>query len=365
MPRIASNSSRVDLVGLGQELEDPAAVVVEDDDPHRGLGVAQGGERVHVVREAEVAGHDPGGPAGRRRGADPGGDQAVDPVRAPVGEEADLGGAAGQERLLVADRHARGGVDEVAVGVSRAERSVEPRLGRLRESGELGLDRLVGRLRAASQAPAHAGSSAPSAALGQALRRGGPGRRGRSRRRSWSARSSPSPGRRRAGAASGSAASHWRSGLQVGMSPKRSTSSGVSCVRTRPGDRLVGARRPARGRGVRGEAARSARRGSGSRSRAARAAIASRRSPVAHAARRRSGPAARPRRVRRAPRPAARRRRPGADATAVSGRSPRGPRAPAARSPSRRPGGARGRAGRARQTFRWTGPGRGSPAATA
>ena len=46
--------------------------------------------------------------------------------------------AAGQERLLVADRHARRGVDEVAVGVEAAEGAVEAGLAQLVGRVELG-----------------------------------------------------------------------------------------------------------------------------------------------------------------------------------------------------------------------------------
>src|SRR6266540_5235478 len=63
------------LLGLGQELEDPASVVVEDDYPHIGARLTQRGQSVHVVVQAQVAGDDPDGVAARRRGADPRGDQ--------------------------------------------------------------------------------------------------------------------------------------------------------------------------------------------------------------------------------------------------------------------------------------------------
>ena len=214
------------------------------------------------------------GPAARGRGADPGRDQAVDPVGAAVGEEADLGGAGRQERLLVADRHARGGVDEVAVGVER-------RRGRACRPGSVGP-------RAPSSSAAIAASAAarrrrarrrvqpsvPALAVGQlggeARRRAAAGRRGRSRRRPR--RLVPAvAGSTRAGAAARGRASHWRSGLLVGISPKRRTSSGSRRVGPGAGDRVVGRRRPASGRAGRGEAARSARRGSDSRSRAASA----------------------------------------------------------------------------------------------
>ena len=62
VPSRASNSSRRGLL-LGEEVEDAAAVVVDDHDPHRGLDLAQGGEAAHVVEEAEVAGDDRRRPA--------------------------------------------------------------------------------------------------------------------------------------------------------------------------------------------------------------------------------------------------------------------------------------------------------------
>ncbi len=92
VPNSASNSSRVDLLRLREELEDAAAAVVEDDDPHRRADLAKRCEAVHVVEEAEVAGDDPGRRAARRRRADPRGDEAVDAVGAAVGQEADRRG---------------------------------------------------------------------------------------------------------------------------------------------------------------------------------------------------------------------------------------------------------------------------------
>ena len=91
-----------------------------------------------VVEEAEVAGDDRRRPAGRVAGADSGGDQAVEAVGAAVAEEQGVGVDRRQERLLVADRHARGGVDEVAVGVGGAEGRVQARLGQGVEAVELG-----------------------------------------------------------------------------------------------------------------------------------------------------------------------------------------------------------------------------------
>ena len=139
------------------------------------------------------------GPAGRDRRADAGGDQAVDAVGAAIGEEDDIGVAAGHERLLVADRHARGGVDELAVGERIAERGEEAGLARLVQRFELGRDR---RLRphpprvSQDVAPVRRRLEAATGheRLAERLR----GRRGRSRRRFASARSSRGRGRRRA-----------------------------------------------------------------------------------------------------------------------------------------------------------------------
>ena len=81
----------VDRPLLGQEVEDAAAVVVDDDDPDRGRDLAQGGEAADVVEEAEVAGDDRGRAAAGVGGADAGGDQAVDAVGAAVAEEERVG----------------------------------------------------------------------------------------------------------------------------------------------------------------------------------------------------------------------------------------------------------------------------------
>ena len=184
-----------------------------------------------------------------------------------------------QERLLVADRHARGRVDEVAVRVEPPRAACRPGSVELVELVELGLDRLrAPRARPSSQAPA-----SPLAVL--APRRAPPSRR---RARSGRRAGSPPPGRvgsfqpprgsTTIWSAPRSAASQARSGLLVGISPKRRTRSGDE--RGRSARRAAAGRRPRRrasGRGGRSAAARSARRGSGSRrrgrgGRAARAA---------------------------------------------------------------------------------------------
>ena len=265
-----------------------------------------------------------------------------------------------QERLLVADRHARGGVDEVAVGVSAAP---APRGGPARSapssSGELGLDRLVGR---APRPPARRrpmpASAPPSAPLGQAPRRGGAG----------SARTiapairvgsfQPSAGSMTSCAASGRSASHARSGLQVGISPKRRTSSGVERVaaargrsrRRRQIDQraVVGAEAKLRGRlGEDRIAGRGGERGDRARRRRGRAC---RPATIRPARRGRD-------RARRAPRRAA--RRGGAGAGGDRGQRPlaaalerqRRGRGDVARARGSGPSGSR------QATFRWTGPG--------
>ena len=302
------------------------------------------------------------GPPGGGRGADPRRDQAVDAVGAAVGEEAHVGVGARQERLLVADRHARRGVDELAVGVGGAERRVQARLGRL------------ARAQSSSAAiAAAAASAAPSQRVGPAV--------GRPARRAGSASDAASA----AGSArtiapairvgsfqpcAGSTTS-WRASSSVGEPLAQRLAGrhvaeaqdqvGRERVRARAGDRLVGRDDQPRSCGPR----RSCEVGSariGKPVAAARPAI-SRRGAGSACARRRSGPGATPptrsasastsgRRGRR------RRRR-------HRGQRPvaRGPRAPASSVAVTSSGRGSGPSGSRQGTFRWTGPGRGSPAA--
>ena len=194
--------ARVESRLLGEEVEDPAAVVVDDDDPDRGRDLAQGGEGSEVVEEAEVAGDDRGRPPSHGRCPDSGGDEAVEAVGAAVAEEQGVGVDRPQERLLVADRHARRRVDEVAVGVGFAEGRVQSRLGQGVEAVELGADRLPRRrTRPRSRPPAardprrgapptrrrgrwgRLGGSPPPAGPGRSRRRSGRPRSDRPRRR--------------------------------------------------------------------------------------------------------------------------------------------------------------------------------------
>src|SRR4051794_25749399 len=89
------------------------------------------------MEEAEVAGDDRRRSAARLGRADARGDEAIDAVGAAVAEEEGVGFARRQEGLLVADRHARGGIDEVAVGMGLSQGEMKPRLGWLIEAFEL------------------------------------------------------------------------------------------------------------------------------------------------------------------------------------------------------------------------------------
>ena len=134
-----------------------------------------------------------------------------------------------QEGLLVADRHARGGVDEVAVAMRGAERELQARLGDRPVAGELGRDRLAprrrrpgARARAYSRSPRSTRAAQPAASSVGSARRIAAARRVGSFQPPcgsttiWSAPE---------------AASHSRSGLLVGISPKRRTRSGVERLR--------------------------------------------------------------------------------------------------------------------------------------
>ena len=96
----------------GEEVEDPATVVVQQHDRQREPEPAGGEQPADVVGERDVADqqHDRS-VVGRGRGAEGGGDRAVDPVRAAVGEHARPVLAGGDELLDVADRH-RGGDEQ-------------------------------------------------------------------------------------------------------------------------------------------------------------------------------------------------------------------------------------------------------------
>ena len=147
-----------------------------------------------------------------------------------------------------------------------------------------------------------------------------------------------------------------RSGLLVGMSPKRRTRSGASPAGAAAAIAVVGARRRGSGRGHRSAAARSARRGRGSPTRSASAAIAAGKLGIGLAARRRSaraGPAAIA--LGQGPEQLLARLAAaigtGQRPAAASGRRGR-----AGRWRSRRPALARAPSGSRQARFRWTGP---------
>ena len=232
VPSSASNSSPRERLGLRQEVEDAAAVVVDDDDAHRGRDVAQGGQAADVVEEAEVAGDDRRRPAARRGGADPRGDQAVDPVGAAVAEEAGVASRrpAGRPpgRGSACSRPCRRGRRRDGRAPSA---SVQAGLGdRPLAAGQLGGDRLArGVVRLAARAAGVLAVARRSTRARPARRRARSGRRAGSPPRAGSARSSRRRGRRRSGRRR-RPPSQARSGLLVGISPKRRTRSGEPSV---------------------------------------------------------------------------------------------------------------------------------------
>jgi MFS family permease len=100
---------RVRLPGDGQEVEDPAAVVVQQDDRQVEREAAGGEQAADVVRERDVPDQEDGAlfRGGGRRDAEGGRHGAVDPVRAAVGEHARRLGAQREEGLDVANGHRR------------------------------------------------------------------------------------------------------------------------------------------------------------------------------------------------------------------------------------------------------------------
>ena len=118
------------LAAHGQEVEDPAAVVVEQDDRQlapRGLDQA-----AEVMDQGDVADEEHDGTVCDRGDPEGGRDGPVDAVRAAVGEHARRLLAGGEERLDVAHRH-RGGDHHGRLG--RQRRAELGRHARLAEAG--------------------------------------------------------------------------------------------------------------------------------------------------------------------------------------------------------------------------------------
>ena len=216
-----------------QEVEDPAAVVVDQHDHQPRAHPRRGQQPADVVRQRDVAGQQHHRPARGERDAERGRDRAVDPVRAAVGEHAERLRADGEERLHVADRH-RGRDDQHRGRRQRgAQLGGDPRLGQPRgphRRGDRARRRAVGR--APVVEPASTGGARPSSPAPR------PAPAGRA------AITVPTTPDGSCQAPSGSteicsasdAASHARSGLEVGRSPTRSTSSGA-CAPAHSGER--------------------------------------------------------------------------------------------------------------------------------
>ena len=126
------------MLGDGQEVEDPAAAVVDAEDLERHAGAARGEQAARVVLQGELADQHPGRETGRdrarpmRRRHD-----AVDPVGAPVGEEAQPLGRLREAGLDVADRHRRADPDDRLVRQLRLERGEDPPLEVVRRGLDL------------------------------------------------------------------------------------------------------------------------------------------------------------------------------------------------------------------------------------
>ena len=109
------------MLGHGQEVEDPAAAVVQAHDLQVHAAAACREQASRVVLQRQLADQDPGGQAAGDRGAHGGRHHAVDPVRAAVGEEPQPLGRLGEVGLDVADRHRGAHPDDGRVGQLRLE----------------------------------------------------------------------------------------------------------------------------------------------------------------------------------------------------------------------------------------------------
>ena len=118
-------------VGLRQEREDPAAVVVDQDDRRRQAVQPGGHQGVQVVQERHVADDEDDRPDLGRGRPERGRHDAVDAVRAAVGQRPDRSLAARQPVVQVAHRHAVPGPQQRPVGQGRAESGERQALERL------------------------------------------------------------------------------------------------------------------------------------------------------------------------------------------------------------------------------------------
>ena len=242
--RAAPRTRRGHGLGLGQEVEDPAAAVVEHDQPQR-WSPARGREAAEVVREREVAEHRPGAAP-----PTPAAPAAVEtspsiPLAPRLEMKRTRAGPGGRK----ASRSRTGMLDAARTwspSRGRGQRRPDARLAEHSSAASSSLDRVSHRASAAAHPDAQAASSHAPGPSGSHQARGefardrgrvGPQHRlGRARRFlpvvRW--------GRRRSVAAPGSPPSHWRSGLLVGMSPKRTISSGSSSAGPVARDQVVG-----------------------------------------------------------------------------------------------------------------------------
>ena len=92
------------LLGHRQEVEDPAAAVVDAEDRQLGSGAASSDEPADVVQQGELADHQVDRFARCDSGARGARDDTVDAVGAAVTEDADVAIGAREVGLEVADR---------------------------------------------------------------------------------------------------------------------------------------------------------------------------------------------------------------------------------------------------------------------
>ena len=204
---------------------------------------AQRGEAADVVQQAEVAGDDHGRPPARAAAPIPEETSPSIPLAPRLARKSDLGVGARQEGLLVADRHARGGVDELAVRVGAAERRAAGpgSVGRSSASSSAAIARARRPCRVEpGVGPAGLGRRSASAS-GERAAPGRPPRRGRSRRRSGSARSSRGAGSTTSCGTSSSVGQPLAQRLAGRHLAEAEHQVGRQRVGPRAGDRLVGA----------------------------------------------------------------------------------------------------------------------------